>query len=419
MNPTQQGVTHAITAMGASGDGVAETPNSRVFVPFTLPGERAKLAINGTRADATAIIEPSADRVEPPCPHFTACGGCALQHWRADAYQAWKRGLVVQALAQAGVAAEVGPLVAVPAATRRRATFSVQMARTGLAFGFRRAMSHAVEPISTCVVAAPAIMGRMEALKALAAQLAPLAQKNKDGAFHLTVTVTDSGLDIRADDVRSPDEPQRKALVSAVLAQGFARLSIRDEVVVSPREPVVVFDGIAVTPPPGGFLQAAVAAEHAMQAIVGGYLDGARRVADLFSGSGTFALPLARRAAVHAVESDAAALVALDRAWRGAARMKPLTVERRDLFMRPLTSKELEKFDAVVIDPPRAGAEAQMRQLAKSSVKRIAAVSCNPVTLARDLRLLADGGFKVLSVTPVDQFLWSAHVEAVALLARG
>jgi 23S rRNA (uracil1939-C5)-methyltransferase len=412
-------LAHTISALGASGDGIAETPKGRVFVPFSLPGETANLAINGNRADMTALISASPERVEPVCPHFTACGGCALQHWRLDAYRAWKRGLVAQALAGAGLDVEVGDLIASPLASRRRAVFSAQVTRDGLAFGFRRAMSHAVEDIARCPVTSPAITGRLEALKALAARIAPLAK----GAFHMTVTATAGGLDIRADDVRLPDDAVRRALLQTVLAARFARLSLQDEVIVTAAEPEVLFDGIAVAPPPGGFLQATHEAEAAMLAIVGGYLDGARRVADLFSGSGTFALPLARRSTVHAVESDGAALAALDRAARNAVssgkRLKPVTVEKRDLFNRPLTAKDLAAHDAVVIDPPRAGAEAQMAQLAKSGVKRIAAVSCNPVTLARDLKILAGGGYRVLSVTPIDQFLFTPHVEAVALLARG
>jgi 23S rRNA (uracil1939-C5)-methyltransferase len=411
-------VTHTISAMGASGDGVAETEKGRVFVPFSLPGERVNLAIIGNRADMTALLAPSPERVEPACPHFTACGGCALQHWQADAYRAWKRGLVADVLAAQGITAPIADLIVSPPGSRRRAVFSAQMMRDGLAFGFRRAMSHAVEPITHCPVTAETITGRLEALKALALRIAPLAK----GAFHMTVTATSAGLDIRADDVRSPDDAQRRGLVQAVLASRFARLSLRDEVIITAEEPQVLFDGIAVTPPPGGFLQATTEAETAMLAIVGGYLDGARRVADLFSGSGTFALPLARRSTVHAVEADAAALASLDRAARHAvsagARLKPVTVEKRDLFMRPLTTKELGAYDAVVIDPPRAGAEAQMAQLAKSSVKRIAAVSCNPVTLVRDLKILMAGGYGLLSVTPLDQFLFTPHVEAVALLAK-
>jgi 23S rRNA (uracil1939-C5)-methyltransferase len=411
-------IAHTISAIGASGDGIAETPQGRVFVPFTLPGETVNLAINGNRADATAILAASPERVAAPCPHFTQCGACALQHWRTEAYTAWKSALVEAALHQFGIAAELEPLRSSPPLARRRAVFSAQMTRDGLVFGFRRAMSHAVEPISQCHVLLPAITARLDALKLLAGQLAPLAK----GAFHVTVTATLSGLDIRVDDIRSPDERQRKALVATVLKHGFARLAVKDEVIVEAVAPTIMFDGVSVSPPPGGFLQATLEAEATMQGMIVGYLDGARRVADLYAGSGTFALPLARRATVHAVESDGAALNALDKAWRMATgnglRMKPLTTEKRDLAVRPLTAKELEKFDAVVIDPPRAGAEAQMKQLAKSGVKRIAAVSCNPQTLGRDLKILTDAGYGLLGVTPIDQFLWSPHVEVVALLSK-
>jgi 23S rRNA (uracil1939-C5)-methyltransferase len=412
------GVTHVIAAMGASGDGLAEHDGARIHVPFALPGERVNLAIHGDRADVTAILEASPERVAPVCAHFTQCGGCALQHWHMDAYREWKRGLVVRALAGAGVAAEIGDLFAAPVASRRRAVFSAKMTAEGLAFGFRRAMSHAVEDISACPVIVPAITARLDALRALARQLAPLA----NGAFPISVTATPAGLDIHADKIRPPADALRKALVQSALNHGFARLAVSRDILVTVHEPVLMLDGIAMTPPPGGFLQAAVDAERLMQGIAISYLDGARRVADLFCGSGTFALPLARRSTVHAVESEAAAVAALERAWRNAGgagiKVKPLTVERRDLFQRPLTAKELNGFDAVVIDPPRAGAEAQMAQLANSTVKRIVAVSCNPVTLARDLAILGRGGFKVLAVTPIDQFTFTPHVEAVALLAR-
>jgi 23S rRNA (uracil1939-C5)-methyltransferase len=410
-----------ILAMGAGGDGIATIENAKgqldkVFVPFTLPGEEVTLAVNGTHADVMAVLMPSPERIDPVCRHFTSCGGCSMQHWQAAPYRVWKTGLVSSALQSVGIDEPMGELLVSPPGSRRRAIFTATMTGGKLAFGFNRMMSHSVEPIEECAVMLPAIVEALPALRALSAQLSTLAK----GAFSLSVTATETGLDVCADKVRQPDEALRRALIASVLRLGFARLAIGDDIIVEARPPVVSFGGLAVSPPSGGFLQATVEAEHAMQAIVTGYFDGARKIADLYCGSGTFALPLARRATVHAVESQGAALNALDKAWRNASglKMRALTTEKRDLAVRPLMTKELDKFDAVVIDPPRAGAETQMRQLAKSAVKRIAAVSCNPQTLARDLKILSDGGYGIVSITPIDQFLWTPHVEVVALLAR-
>ena len=412
-----------IFAIGAGGDGIADIENSngqmeKVFVPFTLPGEEVTLAVNGTRADVMAVLTPSPERTVPVCKHFMQCGGCAMQHWQAAPYRAWKVANVGAALNAVGIDAPMADLIISPPASRRRAVFTATMASGKLVFGFNRMMSHSVEPIEECAVVVPAIVAALPALRSISAQLSTLAK----GAFSLTVTTTETGLDLRADKVKQPDEALRRALVNSVLKHGFARLAIGDEIIVEARPPCVTFGDVVVSPPAGGFLQATIEAEHAMQAIVGGHLEGAKKIADLYCGSGTFALPLARRATVHAVESEGAALNALDKAWRNATglglKMRTLTTEKRDLAVRPLMTKELDKFDAVVIDPPRAGAETQMKQLAKSTVKRIAAVSCNPQTLARDLRILIDGGYKIASITPIDQFLWTPHVEVVVLLRR-
>ena len=410
-----------IFAMGAGGDGIAEIENARaqiekVFVPFALRGEEVTLAVNGTRADVMAVLTASPERIEPVCIHFTTCGGCAMQHWQAEPYRKWKTSLVSAALMSVGIEEPLGDLIVSPPASRRRAVFTATMASGKLVFGFNRMMSHSVEPIDECAVVVPAIVAALPALRALSAQLSTLAK----GAFSLTVTATETGLDLRADKVKQPDDALRRALINTSLKHGFARLAINDEIIVESRSPLVNFGGVMVSPPSGGFLQATVQAEHAMQGIVAGYLEGAKKIADLYCGSGTFALPLARKATVHAVESEGAALNALDKAWRGATglKMRTLTTEKRDLAVRPLMVKELDKFDAVVIDPPRAGAETQMKQLAKSTVKRIAAVSCNPQTLARDLKILIDGGYNVVRITPIDQFLWTPHLEVIALLAK-
>ncbi|MBB2970023.1 class I SAM-dependent RNA methyltransferase [Mesorhizobium sp. RMAD-H1] len=402
-----------IAAMGAGGDGVANLPDGQVFVPFTLPGEVANIAREKNRGTLMALLEASPERIAPACLHFEACGGCALQHWQADAYQAWKRGLVNDALTGRKLSFELDPLVPCAPQTRRRAVFAVRRTDGGMLLGFNRHQSHEIIDIEECPVTVPAITDRLGDLRQLASLIAP------DGKpFRLTVTATASGLDIAATGSKLPDPARRKALTSFMLAKSFARLTCEGEIILEPKKPLVQFGRVAVEVPPGGFLQATAEAEDTMSALVMGHLAKVKRAADLFCGSGTFTFRMAEKMAVHAVESDAAALAALDRAARNTQGLKPVTMERRDLFRRPLTAKELNRFDGLVFDPPRAGAETQAKEIAKSSVAKVVAVSCNPVTLARDLAILTQGGYRIDRVTPIDQFLWSSHVETVALLTR-
>lgn len=405
--------TVTIARLGAQGDGVADVGGGQVFVPFTLPGETVNIARSGSRGTAMAITSPSPDRVTPPCRHFEDCGGCAVQHLREDAYSAWKRGLVTDALKARGLEAEIADLVAVRPRTRRRAIFTALRGDKGMTLGFNAAMSHRVVELSECHILQSVIFDALPALKRLAALLAKGPKP-----FQLTVTATASGLDIAATGCGVLKESARGAVTQRVLAEGFARLSVEGEMIVEVRPPQVSFGGVNIILPPGGFLQAVADAERVMADLVTGHLAKARRVVDLFSGCGTFAFPLARASAVHAVDGDKPSIAALDKARRMAQGLKPVSVEQRDLFRRPLTAKELNEFQGVVLDPPRAGAEAQARQIAASNVGRIAAVSCNPATLARDLRILVDAGFAIRSVTPIDQFLWSPHVEVVGLMER-
>lgn len=403
-----------IARLGAQGDGVADTAAGPVFVPFALPGERVNAAIGAKRADLVAVLEPSPLRIEPACRHFGTCGGCAMQHLEEGAYREWKRGLLVEALRARGIDAEVEPLMPCLPGTRRRAALTARRTEKGVLLGFNAALSHHIVDMQECPVLLPSIVAQLDRLRGLARLIARTPQP-----FRLLVTQTASGLDIAAEGSGALEGAPRQAAIGFCLQNGIARLSVDGEVVVEPKKPVVMAGEIAVSPPPGGFLQAVEAAEEVMAGLVAGHLSRAKRVADLFAGSGAFALRLARQSEVHAVEGDAAALAALDRAGRFAANLKKVTVEKRDLYRRPLTFKELDaSFDGLVFDPPRAGAEEQARQIARGAVQRVAAVSCNPVTLARDLRLLLDGGYVLKRVVPVDQFLWSPHLEAVALLEK-
>ncbi|MER9762125.1 class I SAM-dependent RNA methyltransferase [Mesorhizobium sp. M0138] len=400
-----------IKRLGSQGDGVAETETGELFIPFTLPGETVTAARERDRAMLMAVLETSPLRVDPACRHFTECGGCAVQHLQADAYQQWKRDKVVHALK--GIAGDIGALVPCAPHTRRRVVLAARRADTGMLLGFHRHLSPEIIPIEECPISLPEIVAALDRLRSVADLVCATTK-----SFRMAVTVTGSGLDVAVYESGKLGENQRRVASNFIMANGFARLSIDDEIVIEPKKPVVMFGTVAVAIPPGAFLQATQAAEQTMADLVGGHLKRARKVADLFAGCGSFALRLAAKSEVHAVEGDAAALSALDRGSRFATGLKRVTGERRDLFRRPLTFKELNAFDGVVFDPPRAGAEDQSKQIARSDVPIVAAVSCNPVTLARDLRILIDGGYILKSVTPIDQFLWSPHVEAVALLEK-
>ena len=405
--------TLTIERVGAQGDGVAKGEIGPVFVPFTLPGERVNCAVKGGDGAAMAILAPSPDRIEPVCKHFEHCGGCTSQHWAAAPYLAWKRELLIEALASKSIEAEVRPAIACQPGGRRRVTFTARKVHDKIMIGFNAARSHDIVEILECPVSMPSLIAALPALKRLASILV-----TKNDPARLSATQTVSGLDIAVDGVPAPKGEARKRASEYTILNKWARLSVAGEIIVEPRKPVLSFGRVPVFLAPGGFLQAVQNVEEAMAALVCSHLATSKKVADLFAGAGSFTFRLAEKSAVHAVESDAGSVAALDHAWKNVQGLKPISAEKRDLFRRPLMPFDLKAYDGVVFDPPRAGAEAQCAVLAKSNVRRVAAVSCNPVTLARDLRILIDGGYKLLSVTPFDQFLWSPHVEAVALLEK-
>jgi 23S rRNA (uracil1939-C5)-methyltransferase len=406
-----------IDRLGARGDGIADTPAGAVYVPYTLPGETAEVepwAGHPDRRHLVAVDIASPDRIAAICPHFAVCGGCALQHLATARYRDWKRALVTAALAQARLDAPVDDLVDAHGEGRRRALFHArQSARDVLEVGFAALKAHHVVPIDRCPILAPGLDGAIETGWAIAEALAG-ARKPLD----IQVTATDAGLDV---DVRGSG-PLTAAGI-AELAQiasrrRLARLTRHGEIVALRAAPGLHIGRARVILPPGAFLQATAAGEAALARLVTAHCQGAKAVADLFCGVGPFALRLAERARVTAADNDAEAVAALARAAAATPGLKPTEALTRDLFRRPLTRTELKRFDAVVFDPPRQGAEAQARELASSGVPLVVAVSCNPATFARDARILVDGGYRLTRVTPVDQFLYSAHVELVALFER-
>jgi len=405
-----------IDRLGHLGDGIATAGDGRqLFVPMALAGETVDVAVNGNNARLNSVVTPSPDRIEPECRHFGTCGGCVLQHLAPAPYAAFKRQLVVDALADRGLTPDVADARVVPSRSRRRATFAGVMAGRHPLVGFNERGSHRLVQIEDCAVLKPELLAARPALTALTGLVAP-----RKGALDLTVTLTAAGLDVSVAGIGARDVDRlRMPLIELAQRFDLARLSAGGEAIVERRSPMITIDGVQVTLPPGGFLQASDESEAIMGELVDAAIPlKAKRIADFFSGVGTFALRLARKAEVLAVEGDAAAVASLDRAARGMVGRHRITTERRDLARRPYVEKELEKIDAVVFDPPRAGAAEQSQWLARSKVPTIVAVSCNPATLARDLRTLVDGGYRIESVTPIDQFLWSAHVEVVVVLRR-
>jgi len=403
-----------IERLGTQGDGVAQGPDGPLFVPFTLPGERVQVAIEPGKdhAEPLAILEPSPARVAPVCPHFGVCGGCALQHMESQAYLAWKHEQVLAVLASRGLEAPVEEVRPVPLASRRRAAFALGRTAHGIAFGYRTQRSHAIVAIAACPVLSPRIVARLPKLKAA---LAPLLGGKREA--RVTVTETDQGLDVAVGGVRvSPRALSRVGGDGEVL--GLARLMVDGETTALLAEPTVNLSGAEVRLPPGPFLQASREAESVLVALVKEDVGRAKRVADLFAGIGTFTFALAGSAGVDAFEEDEAAIAALAKAARATPKLKPVRTNTRDLFRAPLTARELTRYDAVVLDPPRAGAKSQAEALARSGVPKVVMVSCNPGTCARDLRILVDGGYRIARVVPVDQFLFSPHIELVAELAR-
>lgn len=407
-----------VTHLGAQGDGVAPNPGAPrpVFVPGGVPGDTAVVNEKGWVVE----LVPGPNRAEPPCRHFGACGGCTLQHVKPELYHAWLADRILMALGQHDITvppeAIAAPHVS-PPNTRRRATFRATRKGKTVELGFNVERAHKLVDLQECHVLHPDLFRLLAPLRGL------LATELTDGhAASVAVTLTDTGVDLLLGGLKRKGLQQDEVLTRFAEDNDLARLSfdtgVGVDVIIERRAPVVHFGGVPVRLPTSAFLQATPDGEAALQAAVLETIGPrAKNVADLFAGLGTFALPLSATARVVASDAGKVSLDQLQRAANEA--MRPVKVEHRDLFRRPFTALELKKFDAVVIDPPRAGAQAQCAELAKSSVSVVAAVSCNPNTFARDARLLIDGGYRLERLWPVGQFLWSAHVELVARFTRG
>lgn len=407
--------TLTIDTMGAKGDGMALCEGARIAVPFALPGERVRVALEGERAALLEVEAPSPERVAPACPHFGTCGGCVVQHWQVDSIALWKRARVQTALARAGLEVEVAPTRDGHGAGRRRVTLHVRRKDGDTLAGFMQARSHALIDLDACPLLVPALAPAPEIAREIGHVLRGL-EKPLDVQF----TAATEGLDVDIRGAGRIDEGLRQKLVKLAMERDLARLTLHGERLVEARVPSVVLDGTDLRAfiPPGAFLQPTSAGEALLAELAGEALAGARHVAETFCGLGPFGLRLARAMKVSAYDSERGAIECFQRSIRANPGGKPCVAEARDLFRRPLFAPELKSFDAMLLDPPRQGAEAQMREVAKSKLARLAYVSCDPESFARDARIAVEAGFKLKRVTPVDQFRFSAHVELVAAFSR-
>jgi 23S rRNA (uracil1939-C5)-methyltransferase len=401
----------SIVALDAHGHGL--TANGAIVLG-ALPGERTLVKVDGKRAELVETLNPAPERAKPICPWFGTCGGCVAQHMSPSLYHAWKRGQVVEALEHEGVAVEVGDLVDAHGAGRRRATFHARFPHGQVdEIGFMRARSHDIIAIDNCPLFSPGMAGAIQAAQALSGDLRGFMKP-----LDIGVTATLDGLDVDLRGSGPLGRAETQKLTQTADALDLARVSNHGEIVIERRSPRVAFGKALTRLPPGGFLQATEAGEAWLAEFAERAFAGAKRVADLFCGVGAFALRLARRREVFAADADPAAVAALARAAATTPGLRKLEAETRDLFRRPLRADELAAFDAALIDPPRAGAIEQARAVAASALPLVLSISCNAATFARDARILIDGGFQIESVTPLDQFRFSAHVEIAAVFRR-
>ncbi|NHF73136.1 class I SAM-dependent RNA methyltransferase [Paracoccus xiamenensis] len=402
-----------VERLGHKGEGIARGPDGQqARAPRVLPGEVIEGIAEDGRIAAPKIVRPSAQRVRPACAHYASCGGCSLMHASDGFVARWKAQMVETALAAHGITAEIGGIATSPARSRRRAVLSGRRTKKGAMLGFHGRASDQITDISDCHLLRPGITAALPALRDMV-----VAGGSRGGEVSLTVTEGPEGLDVAVTGAKPLDPALSGKLTAIMSAADLARLHWGDESLTR-RAPSQIMGRARVTPPPGAFLQATAEGEAALLSVVRKSLQGASRIVDLFAGCGTFTLPLASHAEMHAVEGLAAPLAALDVGWRATPGLHRITTEVRDLSARPLLPEELNRYDAALIDPPRAGAAAQAAQLAASDLSRVAWVSCDPVTFARDAKTMIEGGYRMGPIFVVDQFRWSPHVETVTSFTR-
>lgn len=442
--------TVTIGHVGAEGDGIASAAGgAALYVPNTLPDEIVRVEQlrrqgDGWLAALVAIDQASEARVAPPCTHFGACGGCVLQHWRDTEYLAWKTVLVASALRRAGFSGpNPEPVVATPPRSRRRMDLAASRTPDGVMVGLhRRTTAPAERPgphreagrgrrrsppaglcdLAECHVLHPVLFGLVSPLRVLLRRLQAVRREAS-----VVANLLDDGVDLLLRTDAALDQSDRNILVAFAQTQRLLRISWapmrgEPEPVLILRPPRIMLSDVAVEPPPGAFLQASAEGEAAiLQAVMSGLperLAARARVAELYAGCGTLTFALSQRARVSAWEGDKATAAALRQAANRAGLSGRIATSERDLARQPVSATELAGFAAVILDPPFAGAAAQVGQIAAAKPPRVVYVSCNPAVLARDARMLRDAGYDLLRATPVDQFVWSARIESVCTFQR-
>ncbi|PHQ71125.1 MAG: 23S rRNA (uracil(1939)-C(5))-methyltransferase RlmD [Sneathiella sp.] len=416
-------VNLTIDHIGSSGDGVAFVDEKPVFVAYTAPGDVITAQLGEARgtghmANLENILEAGTDRIAPACRHFGTCGGCSLQHLSPEFTATWKRQRIIDCLSKVGITdIDVEPTVTTALRSRRRVEFIASRRKKGAMIGYHLRRSHQIFDVGDCPVLHADLLALVKPLRAMLVTLLP-----RNSQARITATRTDNGPDILITANIELDLAVREILAAFVADNTLSRVSIAQkpgavaEVIAAARNAEVMLGDVPVVIAPGGFLQATEAGEQALVRRAVSALSSSKNIVDLFAGCGSFSFPLAKTAKVHAVEGDEELAHALQNSAN--KNILPISTDVRDLFQRPLFPDELKSFDGLLFDPPRAGAQAQAEEIAKSNIETVVAVSCNPVSFSRDVAILVKAGYQLQSLLPVDQFLWSPHVEMIAVLTR-
>jgi 23S rRNA (uracil1939-C5)-methyltransferase len=408
-----------IESIGIDGDGVAIIDDQKYFIPFTAPDDEVEFeVIKGkrySRVEITRFLKESPLRQFAPCLHFGVCGGCKLQHLNQDTYHNYKVGLLRRALEFHGVEAQEWlPLHVIPPRRRRRISLTFAHRYEGLMIGYMRRGTKWIIDNQECHLVVPEIEQLISRLRGL---LADLFQQRESGTVDILATKVGLDVNLKTKFLKNPTLEQNEALTKFARENNIARLLLNYRPFVTFREPIVSFSGVDVAVEAGKFLQASDDADEFMLQRVSEYMpEKVSRGIDLFSGRGTFTFLMAQKGPTDAFECENDAIQALQAAANKA--QVPINVTKRDLFANPLTVEELGRYDFIFVDPPRAGALAQVEYIAQSSLQHVVYISCNPASFARDAKVLCDAGFMLASVTPLDQFLWSEHLEVIGKFYR-
>jgi 23S rRNA (uracil1939-C5)-methyltransferase len=378
-------------------------------VPRALPGEEIALG----KENKFKIILPSKDRITPVCAHYKGCGGCSMQHATQSFIKDWKSNVIKSCLSARGLETIIKPILTSKTNSRRRVTLHGMKTKKSVTVGFFKRNTHELISTPSCELVNPEILSAFSLFEEIT-----LIGATRKSIIEISVTVSKEGLDLNILNGKKLDNQSIMKITGLCERFNIARITWNEDLLANFLNPTIVFQGIAITPPPNAFLQATEQGQEILITNAMLSVFDSDKVIDLFSGCGTFTLPAAKRSEVLAIDKTKSMLTAIDQAWRETTGLKKVTSRSQDLFKEPVGKEELNSFDAAIIDPPRVGAEAQSHELAKSHIKRISSVSCNPRTFSRDAKILVDSGFKLDWVQPIDQFLWSSHIELVAQFSR-